>query len=384
MHGRLLAFLLVAGLVAVPPAFATLPGGNLIVNPGAEAGPGSTDSSTVSAPPGWTVESNFTAVAYGTPDFLTAADSAALGGGANFFAGGPDNPASAATQVVDVSIAAPEIDAGKAGATLSALLGGFSSQTDRATVTATFLGAGGAPLGTEALAAVTPGDRNSVTALVARSANATLPAGTRSISVRIATIRDDGAYNDGYIDNVSLVLGAAQVPVFHKSVVVKVVSGKVGIRRPGSKKDVPLTGSDTIPLGSLVDTVHGAVALSSVAKSGGPSQTAKFYEGEFKVTQVGSVTQLALAEPLASCGHARSAATSKKKTRHLWRDGKGSFRTTGKYSSATVRGTKWLVRDSCAGTLTRVVRGTVSVRDNVRQRTVSVTAGHRYVARPRG
>jgi hypothetical protein len=383
MHGRFLAFLLVAGLVAAPSGLAAIPGGNLIVNPGAEAGPGSTDSSTVSAPPGWTVESSFTAVAYGAPDFLTTADSAALGGGANFFAGGPDSAASAATQVVDVSVAAPEIDAGKAGATLSALLGGFSSQTDRATVTATFLRADGAPLGTEVLAAVTPADRNSVTALVARSANATLPAGTRSISVRIDAIRDDGAYNDGYIDNVSLVLGAAQVPIFHKSVVVKVVKGKVGIRRPGSKEDVPLTGSDTIPLGSTVDTVHGAVAVSSVAKSGGPSQTAKFYEGEFKVTQVGSVTQLALTEPLASCGRARSAATSKKKTRHLWGDGKGSFRTTGKYSSATVRGTKWLVRDSCAGTLTRVVRGTVSVRDNVRHKTVSVKAGHSYLARPR-
>src|SRR5690349_13648998 len=203
MHGRFPLLALFVAAIAAAPAHAAIPTGNLLVNGGAEASPGSTDSSTVSAPPGWAVESNFTAVAYGAPDFLTTADSAALGGGANFFAGGPDNPASAATQVVDVSIAAPEIDAGKAGATLSALLGGFSSQTDRATVTATFLGAGGAPLGMEALAAVTPGDRNSVTALVARSANATLPAGTRSISVRIATIRDDGAYNDGYIDNVS-------------------------------------------------------------------------------------------------------------------------------------------------------------------------------------
>ena len=69
--------------------------------------------------------------------------------------------------------------------------------------------------------------------------------------------------------------------------------------------------------------------------------------------------------------------------RHLWGDGKGAFRTSGKYSSATVRGTKWLVKDSCAGTLTRVVRGTVKVRDKVRRKTVTVRAGKSYLAKPR-
>ena len=31
--------------------------------------------------------------------------------------------------------------------------------------------------------------------------------------------------------------------------------------------------------------------------------------------------------------------------------GKGAFRTTGNYSAATIRGTEWLVQDTCAGTL---------------------------------
>ena len=124
--------------------------------------------------------------------------------------------------------------------------------------------------------------------------------------------------------------------------------------------------------------------LTSLAKAGGTPQSAKFYEGVFKVTQTGSVTNLALTEPLASCrGGGRSAAATKKKQRHLWGDGKGAFRTTGKYSSATVRGTKWLVKDSCAGTLTRVARGTVTVRDRVRNKTVVVAAGKSYLAKPR-
>ena len=135
MHGRL-----VAGLAAVA-LLAAAPGGR----GGAEREPASStraprpararaDSSQQLPLPGWTVESTFTAVQYGAPRFLTAADSTALGGGVNFFAGGPGGALSAATQVVDVSGAAAEIDAGKVAATLSALLGGYATQTDYAAV----------------------------------------------------------------------------------------------------------------------------------------------------------------------------------------------------------------------------------------------------------
>ena len=76
-----------------------------------------------------------------------------------------------------------------------------------------------------------------------------------------------------------------------------------------------------------------------------------------------------------------SAAAKKKKKRRLWGDGKGRFRTEGSYSSATVRGTKWLVEDRCTSTLTRVARGRVTVRDFVKHKTVIVRAGKRYIAR---
>ena len=76
-----------------------------------------------------------------------------------------------------------------------------------------------------------------------------------------------------------------------------------------------------------------------------------------------------------------SAAAKRKKKRRLWGDGQGKFRTEGSYSSATVRGTKWLVQDRCTSTLTRVVRGRVSVRDFVKKKTVLVRAGKKYIAR---
>ena len=48
-----------------------------------------------------------------------------------------------------------------------------------------------------------------------------------------------------------------------------------------------------------------------------------------------------------------AAATTPTTVRQLWGDGKGKFRTKGRYSSATVRGTNWLTADRCDGTFTR-------------------------------
>ena len=68
--------------------------------------------------------------------------------------------------------------------------------------------------------------------------------------------------------------------------------------------------------------------------------------------------------------------------RRLWgRDSGGRFRTHGRHSHATVRGTRWLTEDRCQGTLTRVTEGSVLVRDTVRRRTVVVRAGGHYFAR---
>jgi hypothetical protein len=62
---------------------------------------------------------------------------------------------------------------------------------------------------------------------------------------------------------------------------------------------------------------------------------------------------------------------------------KGRFRTRGRYAAATVRGTIWDTADRCDGTLVRVRRGVVSVTDLVRHTTVTVRAGHSYLAKPR-
>ena len=203
-------------------------------------------------------------------------------------------------------------------------------------------------------------------------------------------------------------------PVPGKSVVVKVVSGTVYIKLPGKgraratgppKGFVPFTGAANIPVGSQLDTSKGRVELTSAADTGGvKTQASQFYDGIFQVKQsvpkkkpkkpAALITDLVMKGQIArsQCAPlkgARAAGASAKKKKKgpksvlgkLWGSGKGKFRTNGKYSSATVRGTIWLVEDRCDGTLTKVTRGTVSVRDIRRKKTVTVKAGHSYLAR---
>jgi hypothetical protein len=187
--------------------------------------------------------------------------------------------------------------------------------------------------------------------------------------------------------------GGASPPVPGKSVAVGVVSGKVFVTSKAGKR-TRLTGGATIAVGSKVDTRQGRVRLTSAATgTGTTTQTADFYQGTFAVRQslpkgnraAALTTDIVLTGASRSqCGggSARAAAVSKKKKvlSKLWGNGKGKFRTKGKYSSATVRGTIWLTEDRCDGTLTTVKRGSVSVRDRRRHKTVIVKAGHSYFA----
>jgi hypothetical protein len=79
----------------------------------------------------------------------------------------------------------------------------------------------------------------------------------------------------------------------------------------------------------------------------------------------------------------RTLSAQKPPPRSLWGHGKGTYRTKGRYSSATVSGTSWLVEDLCTGTLTIVRQGKVVVKDFATGKIVVVTTGHRYLARPR-
>ncbi len=173
-------------------------------------------------------------------------------------------------------------------------------------------------------------------------------------------------------------------PVAGKTVNAKVKAGTVRFRLPGQAAFVKLTAPQQLPIGTTFDTTAGRVTLTSAAGANGATQHAWFYEGTFTVGQTtGSrpLTTLTLAGALPVCAKRARAAATARRQRHLWGDGKGRFRTGGRFSSATVRGTRWVVSDRCDGTLTRVVRGSVTVRDRVRHKTVILHAGEQYLAR---
>ncbi len=172
-------------------------------------------------------------------------------------------------------------------------------------------------------------------------------------------------------------------PVPGETVNVSLARGIVKIKLPGSDEFFELRDGQQVPVGSTFDTIKGQVRLEAAANNTGKTAKAWFYEGIFKITQTkGSKprTTLAMTGKL-SCGSGNARAAAKKKKRRLWGNGKGRFRTKGKHSAATVLGTKWLVEDRCNGTLTKVVRGKVSVQQFKPRRTIRLRAGQQYFAK---
>jgi hypothetical protein len=186
-------------------------------------------------------------------------------------------------------------------------------------------------------------------------------------------------------------------PTLGRSVGLAPVKGTVTVKVPGAATFSALGGGATVPVGAVLDTRRGTVQLTT-AVEGGATQTATFHSGVFEVRQPANgrgLTDIVLRGPALTCPRvrrggkatARAAAAqtkTKKRKRQLWaRDKGGRFRTHGRNSVATVRGTRWVTTDTCAGTRTTVTEGSVSVRDLRRKRTVVVRKGKTYLARGR-
>jgi hypothetical protein len=180
-------------------------------------------------------------------------------------------------------------------------------------------------------------------------------------------------------------------PTLGSSVVVHVVSGRVLIRPPGSGRFARLATDAEVPVESEIDASHATIALTSALPSG-RTQTGRFGGGRFQLRQ-GRRRYVDLYLRGRACprwgrqahvGSDSAASARRRRPNHLWgHDRGGRFRTYGRHSQATVRGTRWLVSDRCDGTLTLVTKGSVVVRDTVRHRRLVLHAGERYLARNR-
>jgi streptogramin lyase len=181
-------------------------------------------------------------------------------------------------------------------------------------------------------------------------------------------------------------------PEFGKTVVAD-GNGTVRYKAPGGDWH-ELEPNAELPVGVALDASRGTVNLRTAGCRGGV-QAGVFGGGVFSVRQpreaCGRVDVYLRGGSFARCGRAshragsRTASASRsRKVRRLWgRDSGGRFRSHGRHSHATVRGTRWLTVDRCDGTLTRVTDGSVVVRDFRTHRNVVVRAGHSYLAHTR-
>lgn len=208
-------------------------------------------------------------------------------------------------------------------------------------------------------------------------------------------------------------------PVLYKDVNVVPVSGTVYIKLPPGatlssahtagvsratssalKKGIgfiPLTQARQIPVDSILDTTRGTVSVTAASTKPGTDYYADFSAGIFKLLQnrqQKGLTELDLMDTLshktvcASVGKGTKAAVAKhlssKVLGQLISTDNGKFSTRGAYSSATVRGTAYGVKDMCAGTLTRVKRGVVVVDYFRRHKSIVVRTGQSFLAKASG
>ncbi|MBD0389843.1 MAG: PEP-CTERM sorting domain-containing protein, partial [Nostoc sp. C3-bin3] len=206
-------------------------GQNLIINGDAEQGQGDAIGNAVETDipfiPGWIPTDSFSVLQYGATGFeFTNAlgnivavsglpDANSLGPSIrrkNLFFGGANRASSSASQLIDIAHLASIIDAGQGAYDLSAWLGGYGTDLDNVEFSLNFLNQNGQSLNTTLITSPTPDERNNTTALLFKSTKGFVPVGARQINVALNMNYVRGRVNDGYADNLSLVITKVPEP----------------------------------------------------------------------------------------------------------------------------------------------------------------------------
>ena len=215
---------------------------------------------------------------------------------------------------------------------------------------------------------------------------------------------------DGIKDTCDTSDGSSR-PVAFKTVNANVVSGEVFVKLPAGaarasqaakppKGFVRLTGAQTIPVGSTLDTAKGRVSPADrvrhaqarpdrrvlprpLRRPPGPQAAREGEEALDQADHRAAAQRVVVLEglqgqrprsrpkgaaPRSACGGCSGTARARSAP-------------AGRNAAATVRGTRWSVQDRCDGTLVTVQRGRVEVRDLVKRKTVIVRTG-KHLPRP--
>ena len=186
-------------------------GTNLIANGDAEQQSGATTLTDVVPPSCWESAGNLTALAYTAPDNALPFPASGSGGGSTYFAGGPapiGQSTALLTQTVDLRPLQAALEQGNIRASLGGWLGGYDTQLDQIHLQVTFLGNDNTPLDHLTLGPVTAVERGGTTQLFARGTTGAVPPLAHYAQIVLAAnkLSPIGTYNDGYADDLWLVL----------------------------------------------------------------------------------------------------------------------------------------------------------------------------------
>jgi hypothetical protein len=183
---------------------------------------------------------------------------------------------------------------------------------------------------------------------------------------------------------------------------VEPVEGSVKIKQPGQQGYSPLGGLAEIPVNSVIDTRGGKVELTAATGTLGETnsdQSVQFFQGLFRIKQAAAQNAVAIAKlvqklrcPKRKGGQAKASKSSgpvattarKRRRRRVWGSGTGSYGTAGSGGTGSVRGTTWLTKDTCKGTLFKVTEGIgITVFDKDLKKSIPLGPGQQYFARNR-
>ena len=195
-------------------------------------------------------------------------------------------------------------------------------------------------------------------------------------------------------------------------VVAEVISGEVFIKLPEPSRRflqqapisgfVPLKGVAALPVGTVVDTRKGRLALQSTTDgrrigSGGSRQSVTLAAGIFRIRQLRAAANSRVKLPtdlmLQSAPGAEASCVSRTATGPIKGRGrtsvrgltatteKGLFRIVGAAGISTAKEATWATQDRCDGTRTDVGKGRVSVLNRATRKTITVGAGRSYLVK---
>lgn len=163
--------------------------------------------------------------------------------------------------------------------------------------------------------------------------------------------------------------------------------GTVTVTAPGSSSAMPISSASTLPTGTTVNALAGAVQVDfklQAAPASVPPSTAVVRGAVFTIVKrTPSLLSLSLRPP--ACGRARAARRAPASHRATVRVTRGHYRVLAGHIIAASHLTAYVVTDTCAGTRVTVTEGLVIVTPrNGHGRTVRVAAGHTYFSPARG